>query len=479
MSVQQSVKRVCARELLALLASQSGLRRTAVGLLERSAYRLIVERNRHNRPEGVLEEIYCYFRALLHSMDRAVERGNMSRHVIKRMADVFMGNVILRSTDDPDLLRTAGSRTPKFLLISPTGSCNLRCTGCYAESDPSCRGSLDAATLDRILDDKRRLWGSHFTVLSGGEPLLWRDGGTDIVDLATRHKDEFFMFYTNGTLIDRDIASRMAETGNITPAISVEGFQIETDGRRGGGTHDRILAAFSTLREHGVPFGISATATKDNWDVITSEPFVDFYFDQQGATYGWLFQYMPIGRGQSVDAMVSPDDRVEMLRRVRRYVHERGIFYADFWNNGPISCGCISAGRPGGYFHIDWNGEITPCAFVPYSTDNIYTIYSRGGDLNTALDSPLFRKIRSWQDEYGFARPACDVDNWLCPCVIRDHHEVLRQAVAESGAEPVNREAAVALQDDDYNRRLDRYGEQIKQLMDAIWKRDFEHSDRH
>jgi MoaA/NifB/PqqE/SkfB family radical SAM enzyme len=471
--MHQAVRRACARELVGLLASQTALRKSAVRLLEKNAYRLIVERNRHDRPRGVLEEIFAYFRALLHGMDRAVERGYMSKHVVKRMAEVFMGNVILRSTEDPALLRYAGARTPKFLLISPTGRCNLRCAGCYAKSDPACQGSLDAAVFDRILTEKRTLWGSHFTVVSGGEPLLWRDGDTDLIDLASRHESEFFMFYTNGTLIDDTLAARMAGAGNVTPAVSVEGFREHTDARRGAGTHERLLQAFDTLRRHGVPFGISATATRDNWDTITSEPFVEFYFDKQGAAYGWLFQYMPIGRGQSLDAMVSPEDRVEMLRRIRRFVHERGVFYADFWNNGPISCGCISAGRPGGYFHIDWNGEITPCAFVPYSTDNIYTIYSRGGDLNTALESPLFRKIRQWQDDYGFAKPAEEVDNWLCPCVIRDHFDVLRNAVLESGAEPVNDEAAWAISDHEYGSRLTRYGDRLKCLMDPIWTEDF------
>ena len=37
--------------------------------------------------------------------------------------------------------------------------------------------------------------------------------------------------YTNGTLIDEKMAQRMAEVGNITPAISVEGFEKKTDER--------------------------------------------------------------------------------------------------------------------------------------------------------------------------------------------------------------------------------------------------------
>lgn len=469
MNVQHTVARVFAREFIGLLAAQGPLRRTALSLLEQSAHRIIVERNAHDRPRKVLEDIFCHFRALLRSIDRAVERGHMSKRAVRRMMDVFIGNVLLRTTDDADVRTPQGLRPPKFVLISPTGTCNLRCSGCYAESDPDRRAALDARTFDRILTEKRELWGSYFTVISGGEPLLWRDGGHDLVSMAKKHSDQLFMFYTNGTLIDGDMAARLAEAGNITPAISVEGFEMETDARRGRGVHARILRAFEALREHGVPFAVSATATRTNWDVVTSDAFVDFYFDEQGAVYGWLFQYMPIGRGQSVDMMVSPEHRVEMLRRVRRLVRERGVFIADFWNSGPLSCGCISAGRPGGYFHIDWNGDITPCAFVPYSTDNIHALYAQGRDLNAALESPLFSRIREWQDDYGFAQPAHAVDNWLCPCVIRDHFGVLRDAVADTGARPVNHEAAAAVADPEYERRMELYGSGVRKLMDPVW----------
>ncbi len=303
---------------------------------------------------------------------------------------------------------------------------------------------------------------------------MWRDGERGLLDMVAKHDGEFFLVYTNGTLIDDETARRMAELGNISPAISVEGFEEETDARRGKGTHRKVLAAFDNLRRHGVPFGVSMTPTKNNWDIITSDRFIDFYFGEQGAIYGWSFQYMPIGRGQTLDLMVPPEDRVEMLRRIQRFVRVRKVFVADFWNSGTASCGCIAAGRGnGGYIYIDWNGNITPCAFVPYSTDNIHRIYSSGGDLNTALDSPLFKRIRSWQDGYGFTQPAEGVDNWLCPCVIRDHFDLLKDAVLDTGAKPINEEAAIAVRDSEYCRGMMEYGRDIKRLTDPIWSEEY------
>ncbi len=473
MRTQDRVRMACLRELTGLVAGQRLLRRAAFGAAVAKARRTLLRENEHDRPQQVRRDVHDHLTALLFGIDRAIERGDVSTHVVKRLFDVFVGNVLLRSTEDADIVESLGFSPPKFVLVSPTGQCNLRCKGCYAGSDPGKRASLDFETFDRILREKHDLWGSQFTVISGGEPFLWRDRGHDLLDMVARHSGDLFMVYTNGTLLDDETVARMAELGNVTPAISVEGFREETDARRGAGTHEKVLAAFANLRRHGVPFGVSATPTRNNWDIITSEEFARFYFDDQGAVYGWFFQYMPIGREQTVDLMVTPQQRLEMLRRTQRLVRERKVFVADFWNSGPTSCGCISAGRRGGYLYIDWNGDITPCAFVPYSTDNIYDIYARGDDLNAALDSPLFKSIRKWQDAYGFTQPAEGVQNWLCPCVIRDHFEVLRDAVLRSGARPINDEAAAAMADPEYCRRMVQYGRDMRRLTGPIWEEEY------
>ncbi|MBW2085783.1 MAG: radical SAM protein [Deltaproteobacteria bacterium] len=375
--------------------------------------------------------------------------------------------------DNEEASHSLGFKPPLLLVISPTGKCNLKCSDCYAASDVTQQVSLDFKTFDRIITDKKKLWGSHFTTISGGEPMLWRDEGYDLLDMVAKHDTEMFMMYTNGTLIDDDAAKRMADLGNITPAVSLEGFEKETDARRGKGTFKRIMKTFERLRKHGVPFGISVTPTRLNWDVATSDRFIDFCFLEQGAFYGWLFQYMPIGRGQSLELMVTPEQRVEMLRRTQRFVRERKIFLADFWNSGTAAGGCISAGRQGGYFYIDWHGNITPCVFIPYAVDNIYDIYNRGANLNTPLESPFFKAIRKWQDEYGYKQSGKKTDNWLCPCPIRDHFNIVREAAMNTGVKPINEEAAIAINDKSYCDGMVCYGEKLKQLTDPIWEKEY------
>ena len=456
------------------LLSNKMVRHGVIKKIDKKLYHQLVEENADNRPKRTQEAKHDLMMCLLHALDRAMERGNLSSSVLNRILDVFVNNVIVtRFANVKESREQFGVEPPLFVVISPTGKCNLRCTGCYAASDPKCQVNLDFNTMDRIMTEKAEMWNSHFTVISGGEPFLWEDQGYDILDMAERHSSDFFMIYTNATLIDEEKARRMGELGNVSPAISVEGFEEATDARRGKGVYRKIMNAMELLRKHGVPFGISATPTKENWKTITSDEFVDYYFDGQGAFYCWLFQYMPMGRGRSVDLMPSPEERLEMYERTQRLQHEKRAFLADFWNNGVYSSGCISGGRRGGYFYIDWNGDITPCVFVPYAVDNIYDIYNRGDDINAALDNSLFKRIRTWQDSHGYAQNPEDINNWMAPCPIRDHYRFMRKALKETGAKPITEDAEKALHDDDYYERMKEYGDKIHNITHPVWVRDY------
>jgi MoaA/NifB/PqqE/SkfB family radical SAM enzyme len=227
--------------------------------------------------------------------------------------------------------------------------------------------------LDRIVTEAEQDWARHFFVISGGEPLAYRSEGKGILDLAEKHKDSFMMFYTNGTLIDEEVADRLANLGNISPAFSFEGWRKTTDARRGEGVFDQLLVAMKRLRDAGVLFGVSLTATKENAEEILSEDFIDFLFNQQGARYGWIFQYMPIGRSFTLELMPTPEQRLRMWRRSWEIIREKQIFIADFWNHGTAAFGCLSAGHydGNGYLYINWKGSVNPCVFVPYTPVNI------------------------------------------------------------------------------------------------------------
>ncbi len=430
--------------------------------------------NRAKQPEKVQEMRYTALSNLLHTVNHALSDGRISPQVRRSIIETFIGNVLMGEEERMQPFREQhGFEPPSFITISPTQRCNLNCKGCYAVSSARNKATLPYTLVKRILKEKHDDWGSRFTVISGGEPLIYRSEGKDLFDVLHEFNDNYFMMYTNATLIDDDTARRMAEAGNITPAISVEGWEKETDERRGKGVFRKIQKAMENLRKHGVPFGISITATRYNAETILSDDFLDHYFEQQGAIYGWIFQYMPIGREYTTYLMVTPEQRQWMVEQEMDMIYDRNLFLVDFWNGGPMSLGCLAAGRSGGYFYIDWNGNVAPCVFFPYAIANVYELYEQNKNLTDVLKTQFFRTIRRWQDGYGYKQRGSNVKNFLRPCPIRDHYKFAYQTIQKFDTKPMDQEAALALDDSNYRRRMIDYDAELKQRLDPIWEEHF------
>ncbi len=450
------------------------LRNALINSIQKTMYHNLVEKNVGACPKQVQKDKMDMARALFHTINRNIKRKLFSKQWLHKFVDIHIKNLQTRAGILNEAKKRLGFKPPLFIVISPGKKCNLRCPGCYASSTAKTVDKLDWDIMDRILTEKQERWGSYLTVIAGGEPFMWEDKGKNLLDLAEKHNSQFFMTYTNGTLIDKETVRRLKKLGNFTPAISVEGFEQETDKRRGKGVYKKILEAMAHLREAGVPFGVSVTAMKHNWDLVSGDAFLDFWFDQQGASYGWIFQYMPIGDRSSFDLVVPPEERMEMLKRLWKAVRERKLFMADFWNSGTATSGCIAGGRSDGYLHITWEGDAAPCVFVPYAAANIKDIYREGGTLDDLLLVPMMKRVREWQASYGFTICAsqhqeCSVQNWLAPCFIRDHYEKFLEVARECTPKPLDPGAEIALESNDYHEEMFKYGRRFNTLSSLLW----------
>ena len=338
-----------------------------------------------------------------------------------------------------------GYHIPYTFLIDPTSKCNLRCNGCWAGAYDK-HDSLSFEEVDRLVSEAKEL-GIHFIVMSGGEPLLW----PHLEDLCRKHDDVAFMAYTNGTLIDENMARWMKEAGNFTPAISIEGSRETTDQRRGSGVYDKIMEAMDNLKENGVAFGFSITATNENWEEVFSDQFIDLMIDK-GALYGWSFHYIPIGSNPDFSLMLNNEQRLALAERVRHIRSNKPIQVADFWNDGELTGGCIAGGRQ--YFHINAKGDVEPCAFVHYTVDNI-----KGKSLKDILANPLFKKF---QEQQPFS------NNLLRPCPLIDHPEKLRYMMSDDLAVP-SYKGADAMQRGQAAETIDSIAANWKEAADQKW----------
>lgn len=456
--------------------SNKTLRSVTIGRMDKEIKKRV--RKISNTLPAFSEKRYQWFSALMHQLNHNLNKGCINKNILQKSIHTFIGKEF--TIDKTERIggvkekykQKYGDYPPMLVTLSPTQACNLNCEGCYACSDPSTKSKLPFNIVKRIIQEMHDEMGSRFIVISGGEPLMYRDGDKTIFDVFAHFQDMYFLMYTNGALLNITNCEKLARLGNVTPAISVEGFEKQTDARRGKGMYNKIVAATENLRNIGIPFGVSITATSQNIDAMLNENFYDHIFNDLGATYMYIFHIMPVGRAKdTLPLLISSQQRVDLYRLCNKMLKEKKYCIADFWNSGDITDGCIAYGRWGGYFYIDWDGKIMPCVFVPFYEDTIYDIYKRGQKLPDALQSNLFKNGRCWQKKYGFnSTQRCNV---LMPCSIKDHYQNFMKNILTKDAKPENEEAKQMIEDAKIKKALTDFEKELEMLTTNIWEEEY------
>lgn len=380
---------------------------------------------------------YSYIRNLIQEVDPSV---------VKTTAVNFFINANLIGWPKQEECREKyGCNIPWAILLDPTSACNLHCTGCWA-AEYGNKLNLTYDEIDSIIRQGKEL-GVYMYIYTGGEPLIRK---ADLMKLCREHSDCIFLCFTNATLIDEKLADEMLEVGNFVPAISLEGFEEATDGRRGDGIYQKVIKAMNLLRRKKLLYGISACYTSANYDSITSAEFYDKLIDL-GAYFIWYFHYMPVGNDASTELLPTPEQIIEVYRRVRKYRAEKPLFAMDFQNDAEYVGGCIAGGRR--YLHINANGDVDPCVFIHYSDSNI-----REKSLLDALRGPMFM---AYHDGQPFN------ENMFRPCPMLENPEKLRAMVEKSGAHSTDLQSPESA--DHLCTKCDKYAACWKPVADELW----------
>ncbi len=446
------VKRIAARFALrkSLAAFSKASKKSilkAVRLLKRLA------------PKGYKESL-DKFRVMVENDHPGVELvRNIGQNIGKQGQKKLIGNLLVNQEFFGEKLRADSKekhkvQIPSFIVISPTYACNLNCVGCYA-GEYGNKYHLEPELVFDIVRQANDL-GIYFFTISGGEPFAW----PHMFEMFEKFPESYFLIYTNGTLLDEVTCARLAKLGNATPAISIEGFEDETSGRRGDGMYRTIMDAMARLRKHGVFFGASVTHTTANHDAVTNEAFWEMLVEN-GACYSWIFQYIPIGIKPAMSLVPTPQQRKERYETVHRVRKRLPILLADFWNDGWLVNGCMAGG--GQYLHINAKGLVEPCVFQHFAVDDI-----RKKSLVEVLHAPLFKAIRR-EIPYG--------ENLLAPCMIIDHPEFMKKVIEEYGAVETHEGAATIV--NELHEELVRRSKEWKEISQELWERDYADRDYH
>ncbi len=334
---------------------------------------------------------------------------------------------------------------PWAILLDPTSACNLHCTGCWA-AEYGNKLNLSFEEIDSIIQQGKAL-GVYMYIYTGGEPMVRRK---DLIRLCEKHADCQFLTFTNATLIDEAFADDMLRVKNFIPAISLEGFETATDGRRGEGVYQKVIQAMQILKEKRLPFGISACYTSQNLDSISSDAFLD-QLVEWGARFIWYFHYMPVGNDAAPALLPDPGQREQMYHRIREIRATKPIFAMDFQNDGEYVGGCIAGGRR--YLHINANGDVDPCVFIHYSDSNV-----REKTLLGCLQGPMFM---AYHDGQPFN------ENHLRPCPMLENPEKLREMVHRTGAHSTDLQSPESV--DHLCDKCTSYAQCWKPEADRLW----------
>ena len=381
---------------------------------------------------------YGYIRRLFHEIDP---------HVMKTTAiNFFLNASLIGWSKQEETRQKYGCNVPWAILLDPTSACNLHCTGCWA-AEYGNKLNLTFEEIDDIIEQGKAM-GVYMYIYTGGEPLVRKK---DIIRLCEKHSDCIFLCFTNGTLIDEEFADEMLRVGNLVPAISLEGFEEATDGRRGNGVYAKATKAMELLRKKKLFYGISACYTSANFESITSEEFFDKLIEM-GAYFIWYFHYMPVGNDASPELLPTPEQRKETYRRIREYRSTKPLFAMDFQNDAEYVGGCIAGGRR--YLHINANGDVDPCVFIHYSDSNI-----REKTLLEALRSPM---MMAYHDNQPFNK------NMFQPCPMLENPDKLRKMVAGTDAHSTDLQSPETA--DHLCAKCDKYAEHWAPVAEELWK---------
>lgn len=205
-----------------------------------------------------------------------------------------------------------GQNKPRLIFWELTKGCNLRCIHCRASATELSSPSDLSSQAARDIIDEIAAVSSPILVLSGGEPLF----RSDIFQLARYGTDKGLRvaLATNGTLVTKQVARKIVDSGVRRVAISLDGADALThDTFRGiPGAFDAAITGFRNLKDLGMSVQINTTIARHNAHQL---PQVLELAKSLGADALHTFLLVPVGCGVDIAAeqMVPPEEYEQML----------------------------------------------------------------------------------------------------------------------------------------------------------------------
>ena len=296
-----------------------------------------------------------------------------------------------------------GLTAPICLTWELTYGCNLACVHCLSSSGRRDPDELSTAEAERVVDELAAMQVFYVNI-GGGEPLVRRDF-FDLLEHAVA-SGVGVKFSTNGALLTRAMAARLATTDYVDVQVSLDGASKPTnDAVRGAGSYTAARRAMDHLAEAGFgPFKISVVVTRDNVAELDDlEALALGYGAQLRVT-----RLRPSGRGAATWRKLHPT--ASQQRHLYDWLSARphvltgdSFFHLSGLGEPLPGLNLCGAGRV--VCLIDPVGDVYACPFVLHDEFKAGSVRGPGGFAAVWRSSRLFEELRAPQSA-GAARPA-------------------------------------------------------------------------
>ncbi|MDA3925541.1 MAG: radical SAM/SPASM domain-containing protein [Kiritimatiellae bacterium] len=301
---------------------------------------------------------------------------------------------------------------PPFVFVSITQRCNLKCRGCWAigAENPV---DMSREMLNHLVAGSRKQ-GCRFFGILGGEPLLidW------LPEFFKENRKSYFQLLTNGHLLTEEKAAQFAQAGNVSPLVSIEGWNQSYAERRGSGSgFEKALNALELCKTHGLITGVATSVSNGNFNDVVKSRFVEEMVSR-GAHYVWFYIYRPSGQDPNFEDALN-DDQVRELRQFMVDERKRcksAVIVDSYWDEkGEAVC----PGAMGVSHHINAMGDVEPCPPIQCS------------DCHLTVESDVAEAITGSKLLEDFREKIPELTRG---CVLMDHPEELSQLAKAHGA---------------------------------------------
>ncbi len=297
-----------------------------------------------------------------------------------------------------------------FIQWHLTERCNLRCSHCYQSghrTDELSFGEIREVASE--VSDMLAAWSETYGIafspsfnITGGEPFLRQDLFNILDHLGGLGFDLYLL--TNGTLIDRESATRLAMTSVKGVQVSIEGPEDIHDRIRGKGSFVSSLRGISYLLDAGITVTLNATLSEINADHFPEMVSVASSIGAQRLGFSRL---VPSGRGAGLIEKMIDKERVRDIYAgifslkpkhleivTGDPVASQMTSNASFGDQGTVPTGGCAAGLSGLTFLPD--GTITPCRrlFIPVGNvrrDSLREVWAASDVLNALRDRTRYK----------------------------------------------------------------------------------------